>query len=100
MATWHWPDTQCPVVALRVQLGEGWSDLGKNELIGGCIVGGSSAAIHVFYFFWSKNVTYSLRSISHSRAVVPKASRTRRRLTVRESELETPTPDRIEVTMR
>ena len=33
--------------------------------------------------------------ISSLRAVVPEASRARRRLTVSESELETPTPDRI-----
>ena len=33
--------------------------------------------------------------ISNSRAVVPEASRARRRLTVSESELKTPTLDRI-----
>ncbi len=46
MVLWHGPDTQCPVV-LSVQGGEGWSDLGEYELLGGFTVGGSRTDIDV-----------------------------------------------------
>ena len=49
MAMWHRPDTQCPVVALGIQRGEGWSNFGVNELLGGCLAGGYSAVIDVLY---------------------------------------------------
>ena len=54
MAMWHRPDTQCPVVALGVQRGEGWSDFGVNGLLGCCLAGGSSAVIDVLLRFLSK----------------------------------------------
>ena len=46
---WHRTDTQCPVVALRVQRGERWSKFRMPELLEGCPAGGSSAVIDVRY---------------------------------------------------